>query len=208
LALIAPTRESSDPGRGRKGCDAMAENEPRRIGITVEIKPHLFDPVRDWERFEQVLPRRLLAFAIDIAIILAPVAFVAVVVFLLGFVTLGIGWWFLSLLYPASVVWALVYYGATLGHPASATIGMRTMQLEMRTWYGAPCHFVLGALHAVAFSVSISALTPLVVALGFFNARQRLLHDFVLGTVVINNGRRAAALRLQAPLTPNPHASI
>jgi uncharacterized RDD family membrane protein YckC len=177
----------------------MAQGEGRRVGITVEIRPHAYDPVRDWELFEQVLPRRLLAFAIDVAVILAPVALAAVMILLLGFVTLGLGWWLLSLLYPATVIWALIYYGATLGHPASATIGMRAMQLEMRIWYGAPYTFLLGALHAVAFYVSISTLTPLVLALGFLNTRHRLLHDVVLGTVVINNGRRGTALRTSRP---------
>jgi uncharacterized RDD family membrane protein YckC len=143
-----------------KGVKKPMESEPGRIGITVEIKPHAYDPVRDWERFEQVLPRRLLAFAIDLAIILAPVALVAALIILIGFVTLGLGWGLLSLLYPGTVVWALIYYGVTLGHPASATLGMRAMQIEMRTWYGAPCSFVVGALHAIAFYVSISVLTP------------------------------------------------
>ena len=174
----------------------MAKGDLQRIGITVEIKPHAYDPVRHWELFEQLLPRRLLAFAIDLAVILAPVALIAVVITLLGIVTLGLGWWLFRLLYPGTVVWALIYYGATLGHPASATIGMRAMQIEMRTWYGAPCHVVVGALHAAAFYLSISALTPLVLGVGFFNTRQRLLHDFALGTVVINNGRRATALRI------------
>ncbi|HEY1543421.1 MAG TPA: hypothetical protein VGG01_13500 [Xanthobacteraceae bacterium] len=32
-----------------------------------------------------------------------------------------------------TVVWVLVYYGAMLGHPPSATIGMRAMQLATRT---------------------------------------------------------------------------
>jgi uncharacterized RDD family membrane protein YckC len=173
----------------------MAEGDPRRIGITVEIKPHAYDPVRHWELFEQVLPRRLLAFAIDLAIILAPIVLVVVIITVLGVVTLGLGWWLFRLVYPGTVLWALIYYGATLGHPASATIGMRAMELEMRTWYGAPCYAVLGAVHAVAFYVSISALTPLVLGVGFFNARRRLLHDFALGTVVINNRRRAAVVR-------------
>ncbi len=65
----------------------------------------------------------------------------------------------------------------------------------MRTWYGAPAYFVLGAVHAIAFWFSISALTPFVLLVCFFNERRRLLHDIVLGTVVINNAERAAALR-------------
>ena len=67
---------------------------------------------------------------------------------------------------------------------------MRVMDLELRTWYGAPGYFVLGATHAVLFWVSISFLTPLVLLVGLFNGRRRLLHDIVLGTVVINSSVR------------------
>ena len=173
----------------------MAEGEPRRIGVTVEMKPHAYDPARTPELFEGVLARRVLAFAIDVAVILAPVGLAVVVIVLFGLVTFGLGWALLGLLYPGTVIWALVYYGSTLGSPASATLGMRVMEIEMRTWYGAPCYFVLGAVHAVAFYISISTLTPLVLLVCFFNERHRLLHDIVLGTVVINNQARAAAVR-------------
>jgi len=33
-----------------------------------------------------------------------------------------------------------------LGGPHSATIGMRVMDLELRTWSGAPGYFLLGAM--------------------------------------------------------------
>ena len=39
---------------------------------------------------------------------------------------------------------------------------MRMMDLELRTWYGAPGYFVLGAAHALVFWATISFLTPLV----------------------------------------------
>ena len=45
-------------------------------------------------------------------------------------------------------------------------------------------------MHAVLFWVSISFLTPLVLLVGLFNGRRRLLHDIVLGTVVINSSVR------------------
>jgi len=51
------------------------------------------------------------------------------------------------------------------------------------------------AVHAIAFWVTTSALTPLVLLVGLLNERRRLVHDFLLGTVVINNERRAALLR-------------
>ncbi|MGC1558550.1 MAG: RDD family protein, partial [Bradyrhizobium sp.] len=56
--------------------------------------------------------------------------------------------------------------------------------------YGAPGYFVLGAMHAVLFWLSISLLSPLVLLVGIFNSRRRLLHDFVLGTVIVNNFAR------------------
>jgi len=93
------------------------------------------------------------------------------------------------------VIWALFYYGLTLGSPASATLGMRAMGIEMRTWYGGPLYFVLGAVHAVVFWVSVSVLTPFIVIVGLFNGRKRLLHDMLVGTVLINNPARSAALR-------------
>jgi uncharacterized RDD family membrane protein YckC len=92
----------------------------------------------------------------------------------------------------------LAYYGVTIGSPASATIGMRAMDIQMRTWYGAPAYFVLGAVHAVVFWISVSVLTPFILLVGFFNARRRLLHDMAVGVVLINTEQRAAALRARA----------
>jgi uncharacterized RDD family membrane protein YckC len=99
------------------------------------------------------------------------------------------------LLPPAAVIWGLAYYGVTLGSAHSATIGMRIMDLEMRTWYGAPAYFVLGAVHAVLFWVTVTALTPLILLVGFFNERRRLLHDILLGAVIINNPARASRIK-------------
>jgi uncharacterized RDD family membrane protein YckC len=110
---------------------------------------------------------------------------------LFGVVTLGLGWALFWLVSPASVIWALIYYGATLGGPHSATVGMRVMDLELRTWYGAPSYFVLGAMHAAMFWISVSFLTPLVLLVGLFNGRRRLLHDILTGTIVINSSVRA-----------------
>ncbi len=160
-----------------------------------DVKPHAYDPVLNPELFEGVLARRIVAFFIDVVIIVAPVIFGALFIFLFGLITLGVGWLLFWLLSPAAVVWALAYYGMTFGSPASATIGMRIVDLEMRTWYGAPCYVLLGAMHGFAFWFLISAFTPLILLVCFFNQRRRLLHDILLGTIVINNELRAAALR-------------
>ena len=163
--------------------------------MPIDIKPHAYDPVASPELFDGVLARRVIAFIIDFIIIAAPVVLAAMFIFAFGIITLGLGFALYWLLPPATVIWALVYFGVTLGSPSSATIGMRVVDLEMRTWYGAPAYFVLGAVHAIVFWFTISLLTPFILLVCFFNERRRLLHDILLGTVVINNERRAAVLR-------------
>ena len=134
----------------------------------------------------------MVAFFIDFVIIAIPVVLAAMFIFAFGIITLGLGWALYWLLPAISVVWALVYFGVTLGSERSATVGMRVMDLEMRTSYGAPAYFVLGAVHAVAFWFTVSFFSPFVLLVAFFNERRRLLHDIMLGTVIINNPARAA----------------
>ncbi len=170
-------------------------NERDRIGVSYDVKPHAYDPHANPELFDGVPARRVVAFIIDFIVICIPMILLALFIFAAGIVTLGFAFILYGLMPAVSVVWALFYYGATLGGPRSATIGMRAMDIEMRTWYGAPAYFVLGAVHAVVFWISVSALTPFILLICFFNARRRLLHDYLLGTVIINNAARAAALR-------------
>lgn len=154
------------------------------------VQPHAYDPWLQPELFRGVLTRRMFAFLIDLVVLSVPVILAVLFIAVFGIVTLGLGWALFFLLSPATVIWAVVYYGASLGGPHSATLGMRVMDLELRTWYGAPGYFVLGAMHAVLFWLSLSFLTPLVLLVGLFNGRKRLLHDIVLGTVVINSSVR------------------
>jgi uncharacterized RDD family membrane protein YckC len=173
----------------------MAASEPKRIGVSIELKPHAYDPSANPELFEGVLARRVLAFVIDFVILAVPVLFAAMFIFVIGLLTLGLGFFIYALLWPAMVIWAVTYYGLTLGGPRSATIGMRVMDLEMRTWYGAPSYFLLGAVHAVVFWITVSALTPLVLLVCLVNERRRCLHDILVGTIVINNAARSGDLR-------------
>jgi uncharacterized RDD family membrane protein YckC len=163
--------------------------------LPIDVKPHAYDPGTRPELFEGVLARRVIAFIIDFIVIAIPVVLAAMFIFAFGIVTLGIGWALYWILSPASVIWAICYFGMTLGGPRSATVGMRMMDLEMRTWYGEPAYFVLGAMHAIAFWLTVSFFTPFILLVCFFNQRRRLLHDIILGTVVINNAARAQSLR-------------
>jgi uncharacterized RDD family membrane protein YckC len=169
-----------------------------RTGVSFDVKPNAYDPVAHPELFKGVLTRRIVAFVIDLFVITVPLVLASIFIFVVGLFTFGLGWALFWLISPAWLVWALIYFGITLGGPASATVGMRAMDIEMRTWYGAPAYFVLGAVHAVVFWLSVSLLTPFILVIGLLNGRRRLLHDMVLGTVIINNPARAAALAPRA----------
>jgi len=174
----------SNGGSGNSGGGAWPS------GGGANFQPHAFDPQLQPELFRGVLTRRVFAFLIDLVVLSIPVIVGYLFIAVFGLITLGLGWALFWLAWPASVIWAIVYYGASLGGLYSATLGMRVMDLELRTWYGAPGYFVLGAMHAVLFWISISFLSPLVLLVGLFNGRRRLLHDIVLGTVVINSSIR------------------
>jgi len=170
-------------------------SDPQRIGVSGEPRPNAYDPDTQPELFQGVLARRFMAFLLDVIIIVLPILLLTIFIAVFGLVTLGLGWLLFFLLTPIAVIWAIVYTGATLGSPQSATIGMRTMGLEMRTWYGSPMYFLLGAVHVIFFWALMTTLTPLILLVGLFNRRRRLLHDFLTGTVVINNTARAAELK-------------
>ena len=133
--------------------------------------------------FDAVLSRRVIAFVFDAILVgLLTIPF-AVVVFVFGLVTFGLGWFLMA---PVFVLLALAYVGLTLGGPASATIGMRLVGIEVRTWNGRPLYPLLAVAHAVLFWLSVSLLTPFILLVGLLTERRQLLHDMVLGVVVVN----------------------
>jgi uncharacterized RDD family membrane protein YckC len=169
--------------------------EMPRLETSTEPRPHAYDPDRQPEYFDGVLARRIVAFLIDAVIVIGPILALAFFIFVFGLVTFGLGWLLFWLLSPIFVLWALTYTGLTLGAPESATLGMRLVDLEMRTWYGGRMYFLLAAVHAIFFWVLTTTLTPLVLVVALLNGRRRLLHDFLTGTIVVNNEARAARLR-------------
>lgn len=155
------------------------------------IGPDLLDHHRRPDLFVDILPRRVIAFAIDAVIILVIMIPVLLAVFVLGILTLGLGW----LLFPfLFAIVALGYLAFTLGGEGSATIGMRAAGVELRTIGGRRMYPLLAVLHGLLFWFSVSLLTPLVLIVGLLNDRRRLLHDMLLGVVVVNS---AAVDRLE-----------
>ena len=140
------------------------------------------DPDQHPELYEGVLSKRVVAFFIDAVLIVLLMIPAALVVFVLGIVTLGIGW----LLYGALfAIVALGYYALTLGGPNSSTIGMRMTNIKMVTWNGGPMFPLLAVMHALIFYFSM-ALTPIILIVGLFTSRRQLVQDLLLGTLVVN----------------------
>jgi len=146
--------------------------------------PASFEPATHPELYDGVLSKRVVAFVVDAIIVVLLMVPAALVVFVVGVITLGIAW----LLYGALfAIVALGYVALTLGGEASATVGMKATGIEMRTWNGGRPFPLLAVLHAVIFWFSVSLLTPLILLVGLFTRRRQLLHDLLLGTLVLNS---------------------
>lgn len=158
-------------------------DRPPQSGYAPSMQ-YIYDPDTRPELFDGILSKRIVAFVIDAIIIVALLIPAALVVFILGFVTLGIAWF----LYPALfAVVALGYVALTMGSPASATIGMRFVGIEMRTWSGQKMFTLLAVMHALIFWFSVSFLTPLILLVGLFTRRKQMLHDLLLGVLAVNS---------------------
>jgi uncharacterized RDD family membrane protein YckC len=139
-------------------------------------------PSTDWRAYRGVLSRRIFAFLIDYAIVALLWVPAAVVVFFLGIITLGLGW----MLYPALfVIVAMLYFGLTIGGPNQPSVGMNVMDLAVMRVDGRPMDFLTSIVYLVLFWLGNAVLTPFILLIGLFTDRSRLLHDLLLGTVVV-----------------------
>lgn len=145
------------------------------------LEGEIVAPAGDWRAYEGVRTRRVVAFLVDYALVLLLCVPFAVLIALLGVITLGLGWALYGILFPFV---ALVYIFATLGGREQATVGMRWMGLRLERLDGRPVDGLLAVVHTVLFWTGNVLLTPLVLLVSLFAERKRTLHDLLLGTVV------------------------
>ena len=129
-----------------------------------------------------MLSRRVFAFVLDyiaVALLCIPAA---IVVFFLGLVTLGLGFYLYPILF---FVVAALYFGLTVGGASQASPGMRFMGLAMIRLDGRRIDFLTALVHLVLFWILNSILTPLILLAGLFIERSRLVHDLLIGTAVV-----------------------
>lgn len=136
--------------------------------------------------YDGVRKRRILAFLIDYTIVALLLIPFAIVVFLLGILTLGLGWMLFAILCPAV---ALAYVWNTMGGPTQATVGMRMMNIKLERLDGGRIDGLLAIVHSVLFWAGNTLLTPLILLATLFLDRKRTVHDLLLGTVVTRSDR-------------------
>jgi len=142
------------------------------------------EPATHPELFDGVLGRRAVAYLIDVCVI-GTIMIAAWIVFalltVLSFGLLGPGLWFLFGLIP------LAYYTLLVGGRHSATVGMRLLDLELRSWDGERPVFLQALAHAALFYITVGATGCLILLFALINKRRRTLHDVLSGTLIVRS---------------------
>ena len=142
------------------------------------------DPKLDtWQHYQGVRSRRIMAFFIDYALVIALCIPAAILVFFLGVFSLGLGWMLYSVLFALV---ALPYVGLTLGGERQATPGMQVAGVRMVRTDGGRVDPMLAMVHAVLFWAGNVIFMPILL-ICLVTDRKRLLHDILLGVVVIRD---------------------
>lgn len=152
-------------------------------------RAELPDPETAPELFEAILQRRAMAFGIDLVILLILSTFLFVFAVIFGILTFGLGLLALPLVLPFAI---LAYYTVTLGSPARATLGMRTMDLVLTPTRGPPLDGWKILVHPIVFWISCWVAWPVSLAIALFTPRREMVHDLVTGTLMV---RRSPMVR-------------
>ncbi len=137
------------------------------------------------ELFDGIVMRRVIAYLIDLAILLGITLFLWILVVL----TFGLLGGIAAILTPAI---PLAYHTLLIGGRESATLGMRMMGIEVRTLTGERPEIPQAFLQTALFYATM-ALTGLLLIVALFNDRGRCLHDWLSGTVIVNAAETSTA---------------
>lgn len=148
------------------------------------------DPWAHPEYFWAITRKRVMAYLLDLLVVAGLAMIVWFIGVFLSVLTLG-------LLFPLKVLalalLPLAYHILTLAGPRSATFGMRAMGVRLvsiapdaEAWGGRPTLFQ-AMIQTVAFYGSLALTSSLILLVALFNPRRRMLHDWLAGTMVIND---------------------
>ncbi len=152
-------------------------------------RAHLPDPATAPELFEGILKRRVLAYILDLALIVALTVLLMIVGVIFGVLTFGLGMVALPFIIPASVI---LYYALTLGSRLRATMGMWTFDIVLTPVSGRPLDGWRVLIHPIAFWVTAWFSWPVSFAIALLTPRREMLHDYITGTLMV---RRSPMVR-------------
>ncbi len=143
------------------------------------------DPLADPGLYDGVLPRRAMAYLLDLVLIFGLWLVLSMAFGIAGILTFG------ALTPIGLIVLAVLpvgYHSFFIGSNG-ATPGMRVFDLDVRSWTGRPPDTSQAFLATVLFYASISLTLWLVLLVPLFTDRNRTLHDILAGTIVLRRAR-------------------
>jgi uncharacterized RDD family membrane protein YckC len=171
----------------------MAQSDlPVPFTLRLNTAGALPDPISEPQYYDGLLSRRVIAYFLDLFLIgLLWIGAVAVGL-LVKILTFGL---MTPLVLLALAVLAPAYHVLTVSGPSRATIGMRIMGLEVRTFDGGRPSWLHALIQIALFYVSVSVTSGLVLLVVLFNRHRRTLHDILSHLVVL---RRVPAASVTA----------
>lgn len=147
------------------------------------------DPLSDPQLFDGIILRRSLAYLVDLLVLVGIIILFKVALVFLTIVSFGL---LTPVLILIGAIIPAAYHTLTIGGPASATLGMRLLGIEVRVWNGGKPGYLQALLQTVVFYVTTGMTAGLILLWALFNNRRRCLHDILCGTVVVRRGRVGA----------------
>lgn len=147
------------------------------------------EPPADPGLYAGVMMNRVVAFLIDMVIVAVIWGGLAVISVFLGLISFGLLWG------PATAFMTLlpiIYHALFIAAPGRATPGMKMMNIEVRSWNGNRPTPLQALIMSLVFYITLTPTAGLVLIVALLNSRNRTLHDFVAGTVMVDS--RQAAL--------------
>ncbi|CAA7622311.1 RDD family protein [Magnetospirillum sp. SS-4] len=157
---------------------------------TIEHVPEWGDPWNHPRYYMGISLRRIYGYLLDIVVVglLWGMAYVASII--LGALSLGLLW---PLLMVLLALVPIAYHTLTISGPRAATLGMRIAGIKVMSVApgaeltdGRPS-LLQALIQTICFYGSIAVTGSLILVLALFNPRRRTLHDFLAGTVVVND---------------------
>lgn len=146
------------------------------------MRADLPDPATAPELFEGILPRRVVAYLIDFALLVALSTVIGLVGVVAGILTLGLGLLLLPIVIPIAI---LGYYAMTLGSPMRATIGMAAMDIVLTPARGQPLDGWKILIHPIVFWITVWVAWPISLAIALLTPRREMIHDLIAGTLMV-----------------------